>query len=88
MSRVHPCFEEWLLTRPECVQKLAAEFPPMTEIVLDDVTYRVMGYTEDDELLITDRDPREEYDLAKSERKILCAKHVREDFVRTDARLP
>ena len=69
--------EDWLKTRPEAVQKLAAEFPLGMVIDVDGHVHYLMGYTEGDELIISPISPFDDYDAAYKERMILCAEHLR-----------
>lgn len=66
-------WQEWLSTRPECVRKLAAEFPRGTRVD----RYFVIGYTEDDMLIVSLIDPSLDYDGAVESKEYVCAKHVR-----------
>ena len=70
--------EEWLLTRPPCVQELAKEFPVGT-VVDGGPAGRLylMGWTEDDMLILSPIDPHERYDEAYAARVHLCAAHLR-----------
>ena len=72
-------FDDWLATRPQSVRDLAAEFPLLTEIEMPDgVTMLVIGWTENDSLVISSIDPRTDYDAAYAERTYLCAAHLRD----------
>lgn len=77
--RVSPIgpWEAWLATRPECVRKLAAEFPLGTEIEINGVPHWLLGYTENDMLIISPINPGEDYDGACQAREWICAGHVR-----------
>lgn len=75
--------EEWLKTRPECVQKLAAEFPhgsrfqtPSGEILY------LVGYTEHDSLVVSHIDPFEDYPAALNNKKYIHAECARKDRVK------
>lgn len=70
--------EEWLSTRPQCVQRLAREFPLGSTFVIDDAFYYLVGYTEDDTLIITHINPDDHYDEAVKNRKYVCADHFRD----------
>lgn len=70
--------DDWLKTRPECVQKLAAEFPLGLPLQLDNAMYFVIGYTEDDSLVISSTHPGHDYDTAYETRQRVCAQHVRD----------
>jgi hypothetical protein len=78
-------FEEWLKTRPPQVQALAAEFPldyiipqKLTAKLSKDRQYFVIGWTEDDHLIISHIDPFLDYDEGLNNRQYLCAAHLRE----------
>lgn len=68
----------WLASRPESVQKLAAEFPGGTVIMFDGVSHHILGYTEDDTLILSPVNPGVDYDSAMSNRVYLCAQHLRD----------
>lgn len=74
-------WKEWIATRPECVQKLAAEFPPGTKIIFegDGTIAFIIGYNEDDSLIITKVDPSRDYQKALEARRYICAEHLRKD---------
>lgn len=75
-------FNQWLAGRPASVQKLAEEFPfcCVLEIELegDPVEFYLIGYTEDDSLLVSPVDPIEDYAMAMLMKRTLCAGHFRE----------
>ena len=79
-------YEDWLSTRPECVQKLAREFPLGTTLDLgnDEIGY-LIGWTEGDEILFTRENPADlvdddnAYERAMAEREVVCAAHYRGD---------
>lgn len=76
--------EAWLATRPECVQRLAAEFPLNTVVDMPDgKRLYLCGYTEDDRLILSEIDPAVDYDAALAQRTYLCAEHLRAPSVRT-----
>jgi hypothetical protein len=68
----------WLATRPETVQKLAAEFPPNTCFTFENRMAYVIGYTEDDKLIFSFVDPCKDYNRASKERHYICASHFRD----------
>lgn len=70
--------EEWLASRPECVQALAKEFPMHSRFQMGDgpILY-LCGYTEDDHLIVSPLNPWEDYERAISERFYLCASRFR-----------
>ena len=78
MSESYDSMQAWIASRPECVQKLAQEFPLGTLITDENETrYFLIGYTEDDRLIISPVDPHEDYDRARDERSYICAEHLR-----------
>lgn len=71
-------YERWLKTRPECVQALAAEFPPMMGVAgPDGEVLMVIGWTEDDKLIVSPINPGEDYEGSRAARKYVCAAHLR-----------
>lgn len=75
-------YRKWLVTRPESVQRLAEEFPPMTSIEVHGVPHYVFAYDESDGLIVTPVDPRKNYDFAYQSRRTVCAAHVRDGSVK------
>jgi hypothetical protein len=69
-------FDRWLASRPESVQRLAAKFPIGTRVILDNQVHWLLGYTEDDKLIISPVDPNEDYDRSKRVRTYICASHL------------
>jgi uncharacterized protein YkuJ len=72
----------WLATRPECVQRLAAEFPPDAVFEVNGVPMYVVSYTEDDDLMVSAINPRDEPAAAFESRQMLCAHHIRDGSIR------
>lgn len=70
-------FEEWLAHRPECIKKLAKEFPLGTIFIIDGKTLYLVGYSEEDGLLLSTHDPAVAYEEAKETMQRVCAKHFR-----------
>jgi hypothetical protein len=68
----------WLKDRPDIIHKLWAEFPPATKLTIDGQSWYVVGYNDDDSLLISRHDPNEDYIAAVGDREYLHAEHVRE----------
>ena len=71
-------FEDWIATRPGCIQELAARFPPRTELLLPDgATVYVVGYAEmedaDPWLHISEVDPLEDYERSVATMELVCA---------------
>lgn len=72
--------EEWLETRPDSVKKLHAEFPfgstfqgPNGEHLY------LLGYTEDDKLILSEANPGKDFEKARATQKFICASHYRGD---------
>lgn len=82
-------YEAWLKTRPAKVQALAEEFPigHAIEIDDDDILY-VVGWTEDDVLVVSEVSPeqmyasRQAYEEAMERRQHICAQHLRDNKVK------
>lgn len=68
-------FDEWLASRPECVRKLADRYPIGTTFDLDGELHYLLGYTENDMLIVSLIDPSEDYDGANENKRYVCAKH-------------
>ena len=54
----------WLKTRPPSVQALAEKFPCGSHWHVAGKVYWLIGYTEDDCLIVSQIDPYEDYDRA------------------------
>lgn len=67
----------WLATRPESVRRLAAEFPLGSSFAVDGERLYLLGYTEEDMLIVSPVDPAVDYDGANASKKYLCASHCR-----------
>lgn len=70
--------EAWLKTRPECVQKLAKEFPLNITVQLKGKLLYMVGYNEKDTLIMSEINPSEDYEGAIEHRVYICAEHLRE----------
>lgn len=69
----------WLESRPESVQKLAAEFPMgSTFDVPGKGKFWLLGYNEEDMLIVSRVDPCEDWIKANEGREYLCASHCRQ----------
>lgn len=66
----------WLAAQPETAQKLAKEFPIPLKIEVDGQLHWLIGYTEDDHLIITPIDPAD-FDAAKDAAVFLPADRAR-----------
>ncbi len=71
----------WLSTRPECVQRLAREFPLDLQLTFDGRSWQVMGYNEDDMLILAPWEERD-YDKALAASIHVCASHFRQPGAR------
>ena len=67
----------WLATRPECVRRLAAEFPPGTRLECRGRVLHVVGWTEQGSLVVCEPDPAEDWDAAMAAKEYVCAAHYR-----------
>ena len=75
-------WRRWIATRPECIQKLAKEFPPDSIILYGEVKFYLIGWTEDDKLIVSRTNPTVNYELALGTKEYLCAQHLRENIER------
>jgi hypothetical protein len=78
MDDIEKGFQEWLETRPESVRKLAAEFPLGSSIINGDDVFYLLGYTENDMLIISDINPGVDYEGALENTQYVCASHARD----------
>lgn len=69
--------EEWLSTRPRCVQEMAREFPPGASFIMAGVLHYIVGYREPDVLMVSPFNPAVDYDRALAHKKYMCAEHLR-----------
>ena len=70
--------DEWLSTRPECVQALAREFQIGSPVCTKDGEMMwLIGYTERDQLILSPIHPSADYDKALASRVVVCASHYR-----------
>ncbi len=72
-------WDAWVRSRPECVQKLIEEFPIASILRVDGELFYLIGWNEDDSLIISPVDPAEDYDGAIAVKEYLCAKHLRKE---------
>lgn len=70
-------WDEWLADRPECVRRLAEEFPIGVAFLVGDSCYYLIGYTESDILICSKTDPRTNYDVAIANPEYIHADCVR-----------
>lgn len=84
MKLAQNLFQEWLKTRPPEIQALCAEFPLGTEIpkslteAKDDHQWMVIGYGDNDNLVISYLDPTEDYHRSMEVRERIHAQHLRD----------
>ena len=68
----------WIASRPECVRKLALEFPIGTTVEVEGRDLYLIGWTEDDMLILSPLTFFEnDYDEVLAAKQYLCAAHVR-----------
>ena len=72
-------WEAWLGTRPAAVQQLAQEFPLGSHWHVAGQVLYLLGYTEDDCLLVSPIDPAVDYQGALITKEYLHAAHVRQE---------
>jgi hypothetical protein len=70
--------QDWIDSRPECVRKLAAKFPPGAQISVHGDNWFVIGYTEDDRIIISPIHPASDYDASVANKQYVCADHLDE----------
>lgn len=70
--------QEWIASRPPSVRALAAEFPLGS--VIDETDY-VIGWTENDMILVSPIWLGYDYEAAMSGKRRVCAAHVRDGSV-------
>lgn len=70
-------YEQWLSTRPVCVQEMAAKWPPSRRISIRGVIHYVLGYTEEGDdrcgLWVTPINPWKNYNIAVARKVLICA---------------
>lgn len=69
--------DEWISSRPESVRKLIEEFPLGSVFNVKDTTLYLVGYTEDEMLIVSEINPSVDYEGATANKKYLCADHFR-----------
>lgn len=73
-----PEYKAWVDSRPQQVRKLCYEFPLGSKFIVPGKgTCHLLGYTENDMLILSPIDPTEYYDLAHLRKFYLCAEHLR-----------
>lgn len=63
------------------------EFPLGTKVDMGGVMHHLLGYTEEDRLILSPVDPMVDYDGAVATRKYLCAAHLRDGTFVKEERL-
>jgi hypothetical protein len=76
MSTKEEQWEAWIASRPPCVQKLARQFPITTTVEIDGTLHYLIGYTENNMLILTPINPVDDYEQAHAEKIYVCAKHL------------
>jgi len=74
-------FHRWLATRPEAVRKLAAEFPLHTPILIGGRTSFIIGWNENDMLIVSQLRLDQDYELALASARYVCATPFRKGGV-------
>ena len=69
-------FNHWLKSKPRVIRQLANRFPINSQVVLDGVMHYLLGYTEDEMLIVSPVLPSQDYDGAIEQRKYVCAHHL------------
>lgn len=77
-------FQAWIDSRPQAVKDLVAEFPPGLMVETDEGRFYLLGYTENDRLIVSRISPSDDHEASVASREHLCAQHLR-DFLRDQA---
>ncbi|MBO0710763.1 MAG: hypothetical protein J2P47_05725 [Acetobacteraceae bacterium] len=70
-------YDAWWAGLPDCVKALSKEFPLDTPVLLNGKNWYVIGWSEDDMLVISPMTLAENYDGAWAARQRVCAEHYR-----------
>ena len=89
-EKAKKAMDDWLQGRPACVKKLAEEFPPFT--ILKKVCQChgetvIVGYNEDDQLIVSEIDMFGCFDVGKS-KLYVKAQDIRDGKVQIERREP
>ena len=76
-TEVFDSLNEWIQTRPTCIQDLAGEFPMGTEFEMEGERMYLIGWTESDGLIVSPVNPHESYDESIAQKIYVCAEHFR-----------
>jgi len=71
---------QWYSTRPPQVRALMREFPIGDKVLMGDQILFIIGYTENDMLIVSPVDPKDEScsdEEMRARREYLCADHLR-----------
>jgi hypothetical protein len=68
--------EAWIASRPPVVRDLARRFPAGSAVMIRGKQFYIIGYTDDDMLLVSETDPFQDYDKAVLSKECVCAKHL------------
>lgn len=71
-------WKSWLSARPQCVKDLASEFPYGTAINFRDATMHVIGWTEQDEIIMSRFDPYLDFEGSRSAYVVYDAQEIRD----------
>lgn len=74
-------YQKWLATRPECVQKMAAEFPAGSQFRFNDGSLWLFGYGEPNFLVLVTTSPFEDYEAARTGPRLLVDVAVMRELV-------
>lgn len=64
--------EEWIASRPPAVQVLARKYPPGTKFKIHEQELYVVGFSEQGHILVSETDPRKDYEKAVATRGPVC----------------
>lgn len=76
---MNKAYNAWLKTRPKRVQKLAKEFPMGTCVQFGGEMLHLLGWTENDSIILSPINPSEDYDGALDKKVYACASHLRKE---------
>lgn len=77
MEASYDSFEAWAASRPEQVQALIRRFPNGSLFLVNNQVHYVIGWTENDKLILSPVNPVLEFKRAQDEKIYICAKHFR-----------
>ena len=65
----------WGLARPKSVRRLMRKFTPGDSLEIHGQQYWLLGFTEGQDLIVSQVNPSEDYDGALASREHVCADH-------------